>query len=588
MRQCFSRKTAISLLRVALAIGIFWTMATREIPRSGPTVVAAQPPPPPYCFTGSQPPDLGATAKGIQTLNPGGIQFVSDYNRLSQAAWCSFIALNWAAAGNGAPTMTANAAKPLGTCAGQGSNACSLVWETWRSSDEVYTANPLPCSSGQTQSRVHLLRIASPNLASVNPHAPGRLMRQPFRKPGTAQAINQPTGNTQATGFFLPDRNNTAANPTGILYEARENPSACTTITTPLTVPGTSVKAPLNTDVGQFALYNGASAAKLLPQTPPGFIQFQGSAFEVKPSWYQFPSGGPTPSQLGMISATGTTSSGGTFVIGLTGFHIIWKVFNNSSWMWMTFEYAGNNQYTQPYTSKGKPPNTYFSPTLGNPVNYNYPSNTQANCSLPCAYNTSTKMCSCPAITPPAPVPCVKNTQSNLTNPAPCDIVGTAALTANAQFRQLVKGTPLANYNLVGVQVAPTLRGVNTLMANNQIETDLGSTISNGQSVPSAPPPNPTSSCITCHYLASIGICNNNNGKPYISRNSIFAPNSFSGTTGFTYAGFTGAFPTSTYSTPNTGAPYLSSDFVWSVQEASFPSETTACPAAGAARAGRK
>jgi len=127
----------------------------------------------------------------------------------------------------------------------------------------------------------------------------------------------------------------------------------------------------------------------------------------------------------------------------------------------------------------------------------------------------------------------------------------------------MVAGTPFANYQLVGAQVAPTLNGVNTLLANNHIETDFGSNAqSNG-------PGNPSSSCITCHFLASIGSCNTS-GK-YINRASIFQNY---GSTGYqTGNGFVGAFPTSQYNlSSGNGGPFLTSDFVWSVQEA--PSTT--------------
>jgi hypothetical protein len=572
MRIPTARRAAIALLKIALAVFLLWIVAVPEARQTGPNILSAQAPLS-YCFNGSQPPNLSTTATGI--LNQAGNQFVSNYNQLSQAAWCSFVALNWAAAGNGSPTMNPNPGQPLGTCANQGTAACSLVWETWRNSTEVYTAKPLPCSSGVPEPRQHLLRVGSPDFAVVNPHAPGQFMRPPATLlPGKAQAISQPTSIYQATGFVLPDVNNTASNPSVILYEVRENPSACTTITTSITVPGTSASGALNTSGGELALYNGAVTAKLVPQPPPGFIQFQGSAFEVKPSWYQFPSSGPTPAQLGMISATGAKNGGGTFTVGLTGFHIIWKVFSGSNWMWMTFEYAGSNQYTQPYLLKGQPATAYFTPTLVSALNYNEPGgNNQYNCPSACAFNSSTKACACPAITQPAPVPCTTNTSSNLTSPAPCNPVGSAAATANNLFHQLVKGTPLANYNLVGVQVVPTLNNINTLLANNQIETDIGSNLSN--------PYNPSSSCITCHYMASIGTCNNNNGSPYLNRIGTTKPVSQQ-PGAFAYQGYAGAFPSATYSSAN--GPYLSTDFVWSVVESSFAQGTTSCPTSSAAK----
>jgi hypothetical protein len=270
-----------------------------------------------------------------------------------------------------------------------------------------------------------------------------------------------------------------------------------------------------------------------------------------------------------MVSATGTNGSGGTFTVGLTGYHLIWKVFNNSSWFWATFEYAGNNQYTNPYVSKGQPANTYFTPVLASAVTFYQPNTAPIQNFGP--------------FSPPAPVPCTTNTSTNQTNPAPCNPVGTQATAANALLQKMISKTVFANYRLVGVQVAPTLNNVATLLANNHIETDFGSTLSNGSGNPS----NPTSSCITCHYLASIGTVNTGNcstktPSAYINRNSIFAGFG-SGQVGAW--GFVGAFPSNTYS--SSGGPYLSTDFVWSVQEATW-SSGNGCPTNPAAKGGKK
>lgn len=565
---------AKKIVGAAVGCGLLWLLAGPEAHRSPAVALSAQSASG-FCFANtSTPPQFGTIANGIA---PTKTSFISDYSTLSQGAWCTFLALNWKAAGSGSPTMEADSSAKPGACANQGDEGCFLVWETWRRSDEVYSAKPLPCSSGPPEQATHTLRAVNPNSAQLNPHAPGQLMRAPLitrskqkKSVGTTRALGFPNANSQATGFILPDKNNSATNQSVILYEARENPSACTTITTPITVPGTGTQSALNTADQQVNLYNAAASAKLLPQPPAGFIQFQGTAFEVKPSWYQFQSGDPTPQQLGMISATGSTGSG-TYTIGLTGFHIIWKVFPNSNWFWATFEYAGKNQWTQPYTSKNQPANSYFTPVLANPVTLYQPSGTYCNVP-PCS--NSNNVCTCPGFgpfTPPAPVPCASG--AGQTNPAPCDPVGAQAAAANAVFQQMLAGTPFANYQLVGVQVAPTLNGAKTLLANNHIETDFGSTMANtgGQS-------NPTSSCITCHYLASIGTCGK--GQSAISRAGIFA--GFGGSGYQPGWGYDGAFPASQYSSG--GGPYLSSDFVWSVQEAPWASGN-GCPASSSPRA---
>src|SRR5215210_5613098 len=83
----------------------------------------------------NQPPNLGSIATAITTTQGGTTQFISDYNKLSEAAWCTFIALNWAAQGT-SPTMTANPGVAFGQ---QGS--APIVWETWLDSTEVYCSN---------------------------------------------------------------------------------------------------------------------------------------------------------------------------------------------------------------------------------------------------------------------------------------------------------------------------------------------------------------------------------------------------------------------------------------------------------------
>src|SRR6059036_299941 len=84
----------------------------------------------------SQQPNLGNIASAIAPNN----QFTSNYDTLSQGAWCTFIALNWAAQGT-QPTMQGSSA-PIGTCT-TAPEKCPVVWESWLDSNDVY------CSNGQ-------------------------------------------------------------------------------------------------------------------------------------------------------------------------------------------------------------------------------------------------------------------------------------------------------------------------------------------------------------------------------------------------------------------------------------------------------
>jgi hypothetical protein len=142
--------------------------------------------------------------------------------------------------------------------------------------------------------------------------------------------------------------------------------------------------------------------------------------------------------------------------------------------------------------------------------------------------------------------------------------VATAATNANAVFQPLLKGTRLANYRLVAAQVVPVLGGQNTLSANNVIETDFGSPKYGGSLL------NPSSSCISCHYAASIGPLTTSPCS--LGRINFFAPPAFA-------SGLQGAFDPSVYSV-SSGTGYVSSDFVWTLRKAQWNATGSGCPPA--------
>ena len=495
--------------------GVGWSMWSARDP-------SAVPPPPlaagpsALCST-MQAPNLGTIATAI--VATGGKAFISDYNVLSEAAWCTLLALNWAASGT-TPTMTPDNTQPFGSCLSSNNN-CPVVWETWPSAFEVYSASATPatCGTGATAPtpQVHRLTMTGQNSRRLDPHAPK-----------VAAAPGQPTMElAQATGFVLADKNNTQANPSVIRYEARENPSTCTTV----------LQNGLNTTEGQLKFVQNAPSTGLPPNlTGSGGspIQFPGSSFEVKPSWYVF-AASDNQAGLGMVTEQGQISEGQIVPIGLTGFHILWKVFPNSSWFWMTFEYAGPSGAT--------PSNAYFTPVLIAPVSSWYnPTENNKQSSYPSPFK------------PPAP--CVAGGPNLAGNPQPCDPVGLAANSVNSTFQSALKGTPFANYKLVGVQVAPVIGSTATLLANNHIETDFGA--ENNPNTNNTP----TSSCITCHYAAGIGPCTST------SNNQATRPPVYNPATNYT-GGFVGDFQPSLYAVsqnPTTG-PFVSTDFVWSMQQ---------------------
>ena len=112
-----------------------------------------------------------------------------------------------------------------------------------------------------------------------------------------------------------------------------------------------------------------------------------------------------------------------------------------------------------------------------------------------------------------------------------------AAQAANEKFQQALAGTPLASYRLMGVQTAFTDAGKPTLLANTQIETYFQT----------------SSSCITCHALASIGP----SSKPRFELFHLVAGN---------LEGYTGDPPAAPFG-PGP-EQYVKLDFVWSMREA--------------------
>ncbi len=483
----------------------------------------------------SAPPNLTAISNAIA---PGGRQFTSDYNVLSEGGWCTLIALAWAAQGS-APTMTPDPTKRFGT-------GRPVVWETWLDSTNIYCANGNPpgsCGGATLKAAangapVHHLNGANPNTSHLPSEAVMKLLQGHGRAPqllAAGRSDQSLSENAQATGFILPDRNNNnppgSSNANVIMYEVRENPSFVSFLSQP--------SLQFYNRNGQTNFYNAFKRP-----LPPGQSQvdFPGSAFEVKPSWYIVPASQQPPP--GMFLATGQCDPGapcgstGTVTIGLTGFHILWKVFPRSSWYWLTFEYNASAQYN----------NAYLTPILNRQVTYNNPNGGPQVTDGP--YN------------PGAPQPAT---------------VGSGAQRANSIYRPMLAGTAFANYQLVGAQVAFTINGVPTLLANTHIETDFGAINTVAQ--------NPSSSCITCHYYASIGPLNTKNcpSKPANIRRINIFKGFATGANNKSYGyGYTGNGDPAQYTNNGGNGPFVSSDFIWSIQLAQWKTGTTGCPTTAA------
>jgi hypothetical protein len=502
-------------------------------------------------------PNIGNIANAVSNNGKG--PFITDLNQLSQAAWCTFMWLNW----------PQEAKAKIGDCLNPaGGQTCQVRWETWLPSTSVYCSdgsapNPKTGCGSTPRSLVRLLR------AGVNPGTRGTQ----DVGPGGA-----PLGPSQPTGFVLPDKNNSTTNQSIIFYESVEEPSLVQYL----------IKHKLYNLDGQQTLYNslnlkGADGTPGLPP-PSGLpssgkptpLDFPPTAFELKPSWYI--TSASEVQSLGMINAKGSAPAGISLptscptspcTIGLTGFHIIWKVFPKSPWFWATFEFNGNTTIA-PMLQTQQP-------------NANLPSNTNVSKGPYVPYNFQSQT----------------------------DPMSVAADAATAQFQKLLANTPLANYRLVGVQIAPTLdatpTGAISYLANDHLETDFGAVqIGNSSGAPQAV--NRSSSCITCHYNASIGSTNTTackydstgkyqSGTAYFRRAPIYLRNQdaanppFSNNNGLgacaayndangNPAGYVGPFKPSVYSHQcESKGSFVSSDFVWSVQEASWASATKGCPA---------
>lgn len=500
--------------------------------------------PTPLCNISAQP-SLHDIGTAIMTTSSGSTQFISDYNKLSEAAWCTFIALSWPAQGT-APTMTGNPNMKIG----QGVGTTPLVWETWLDSTQVYCSNGNPpgqCGGATAFKEVrngkpiHRVKAANPNTAHFALDRIEGLLKtgHPISPRLQKLAVTSDSGqdlseNVQATGFMLPDKNNSKSVQSVILYEVRDNPA---------TVDFLTMNGLYNRN-GQTTYYNKQGGVAMPPSsTNP--LQASGSAFEVKPSWYVTNS--DEAKMLGFFTTLGQCApgincgtSGNSFPIGMTGFHVLWKVFSGSSWFWATFEYDNT-------TSNPPHDNTYITPILTKTVSF-YPAGGTS-----CPEGTSSSPpCSAGPYPPGAASP---------------DPVVAGATYANGIYPAMLAGTPFANYRLVGVQVAFMLNGVPTLLANNHIETDFGA------NQPSTG--NPSSSCITCHYYASIGPLNT---KPCTSTPPKAANVRRLGIFASTTSGYTGQGQPSLYT--NSNGTFVAGDFLWSLQLAQWNlKQGNGCPA---------
>lgn len=544
---------------IAVTAGILFVHTTQH-----PSVVYAQPPPPGFCNATTQP-NIGAIANGISNNGKG--PFTTDFNTLSNAAWCTFIWLNWPQKPNAKVGECLNPA---------GGDKCQVRWEQWLPSTSVYCSdgsapNPATGCANSPKSAIRLLR------AGANPG--------PRKSEDVGPGATPPLGPAQPTGFVLPDQNNSATNESVIFFESVEEPSLVKYLIT---------HKLYNLD-GQQALYNrldlkGASGTAGLP--PPSWpptgqkttpLDFPNTAFEIKPSWYIF--NGTQLQQYGMVNAQGSPPSylpmpvscpTAPCPIGLTGFHILWKVFPKSPWFWATFEFKNNAQ----------PPVSTL--TIAPLLTTRLP-----NANLPQGATNVSKG------------PYVPYDSQTATDP-----MSAAANAANTQFRSMLQSTFLANYILVGVQVAPTTDGTPagppSYLANDTLETDFGA-VQIGDSTGVVQSVNRSSSCITCHYNASIGSTNTTackydtsgkyqSGTAYFRRVPIYLRNKdarppFTNNNGAgpceaysdqygNPAGYTGPFQPSVYSHQcESKGSFVSGDFVWSIQEASWKSPTKGCPA---------
>ncbi len=533
-------------LRLALLLGIgaaAMLLPSRPQQTHSPFAASAMQAPKPMCTTASQP-NLGTIAGAITQSANG--PFISDYNKLSEAAWCTFIALNFQAMGNN-PTMTGTGA--FGNCTSPANN-CPTVWETWLQTQEVYCADgsaPNPntgCAGSQHSALTHKLRTgmngAGISVPSSVPAAEFRNLKAPQRA-SSAAATDHSTVTAQATGFELPDKNYSSTNLSALIaYETRDNPSTV----------GYIIKDHLYSMDGQVAIYNNMNLKNSMTGAPPAAgapsgvtpttVDFPATSFELKPSWYTF-SSGESNVPYGMFTAA--LSQGSKTILGLTGFHILWKVFPKSNWFWATFQYENlknpkqyNTMFFAPILSKAVTP-TFTNQSAGPYVPYDGP-------------DTLTK----------------------------------GAAFANAIYRAMVSGTVFGNYKLMGVQVAGTTPdGKPSLLGNDQMETDFGAKSVAGTSYATS------SSCVTCHYSASVGSVNttgctynasgqNTGGTAYFRRVPIYQRTSSCAevlSNGFP-TGYSGAFQPPLYQpVPQTQSCYshgsfLSADFVWSMQNAKW------------------
>src|SRR5215467_6961142 len=108
----------------AIATGLLLTAPER------PAVVHAQskasPPTAAMCNATTQP-NIGQIANAISNNGKG--PFITNLNQLSQAAWCTFMWLNWPQESN----------PKIGDCLNKaGGQTCQVRWETWLPSTSVY------------------------------------------------------------------------------------------------------------------------------------------------------------------------------------------------------------------------------------------------------------------------------------------------------------------------------------------------------------------------------------------------------------------------------------------------------------------
>ncbi|MDY3561788.1 hypothetical protein R5W23_003216 [Gemmata sp. JC673] len=262
---------------------------------------------------------------------------------LNQFSWRDFIALNWpAAAQRGVADTTKNLGDP----------AERVVWESWKSVDELFSADPIrnPPTDWDSYKATLSIRFLDRDKKQQHHSAPNGL---PAQETGKVKLLQQ-LARLEDVNHNLLDVNQ------AVLATAKGSPLVAQNKTF------VRFETRMNREAYDFM----KQGEYYIKEKQPAKLTFPNQAIHIKAAWMELPEQG-TPAQTEALRKRFYSTTAKLIewtdepnprpilkdrVVGLVGLHIVHKTPGRPDWIWSTFEHRDN---LLPERGPGTPPASF-------------------------------------------------------------------------------------------------------------------------------------------------------------------------------------------------------------------------------------